>query len=53
MIDLALFLSFVIIFPKYRISEDLKKSVVVYLSKSGVNFPGAVLKILSLPEAKR
>jgi hypothetical protein len=53
MIDLALLLIFVIIFPKYRIYEDLRKAVVFYLSKKGVQSPDAVLKILGRPEAKR
>lgn len=42
-----------IIFPKYRISEDLKKAVDLYLSKNGVDSPDAILKILGLPEDKR
>ena len=44
MIDLALLLSFVIIFPKYRIYKHLKKSIVFYLSMNGVDSPDVVLK---------
>ena len=53
MIDLALLLSFVIIFPKYRNYKHPKKSIVFYLSMNGVDSPDAVLKILGLAEAKR
>jgi hypothetical protein len=52
MIDLALLLSFEILFPKYRIYKHMKKSIIFYLLMNGVDSPDAVLKYLVLQRLK-